>query len=151
MSIYTYHLIEALQGAGSQPGDTEVRLSNLQNYVGKRVPASAQEQIGAEQTPFFDIVAEDFPVALVHGGKGLPTQGWDAVAEESASTLEALMRQFAPPAFEQIQRAERGSTIRDSEQSAIGSGSGSQRQEASDHSQIIGSKQHIDTRGRRSR
>lgn len=35
MSIYTYHLIEALQGAGNEPGETVVQVSNLMNYVSK--------------------------------------------------------------------------------------------------------------------
>ena len=69
-SIFTHHLIEALHGAGNQPGDREVRLSNLMNHLGKAVPASAVA-IGHEQTPFFDTATEDFPIALLAGGKGL--------------------------------------------------------------------------------
>ena len=42
-SIYTYHFLEALQGAGNQPGDTEVRLSNLMNHLTKAVPESARK------------------------------------------------------------------------------------------------------------
>ena len=72
MSIYTYHLCEALRGAGNKPGDTLVRLSNLMNHLGTSVPASARALCGAEQTPFFDTATEDFPVALLRGGKGLP-------------------------------------------------------------------------------
>jgi hypothetical protein len=71
MSIYTYHLIEALQGKANQPGDTKVMLSNIMNHLGKTVPESAKTQYQAEQTPFFDTAAEDFPVALLCGGKGL--------------------------------------------------------------------------------
>ncbi len=78
MSVYTYHLIEALQGAGSQPGDKVVRVSHLMNYVGKAVPESAQRLHQAEQTPFFDFATEDFAVALLRGGKGLPKDESDA-------------------------------------------------------------------------
>ena len=80
LSLYTFHLIEALRGAGNQPGDTTVRVSNLMNHLGKAVPVSAQA-LGQEQTPFFDAATEDFPVALLLGGKGLsgadfaPAQG----------------------------------------------------------------------------
>lgn len=74
LSLYTFHLVEALQGAGSQPGDTTVRVSNLMNHLGKAVPASAQA-MGQEQTPFFDTATEDFPVALLLGGKGLSGGG----------------------------------------------------------------------------
>jgi len=88
MSIYTYHLIEALQGAGNQPGDTMVRVSNLMNHLGKTVPHSACRLCHAEQTPFFDTATEDFPVAVLRGGKGLPAGGWDAVQQEAAKVTQ---------------------------------------------------------------
>lgn len=72
MSIYTYHLIEALQGAENQPGDTTVRVSNLMNHLGKAVPQSACKMYQAEQTPFFDAATEDFPMAMLRGGKTPP-------------------------------------------------------------------------------
>ena len=65
MSIYTYHLIEALQGAGNQPGDKVVRISNLMNYLGKAVPESTRKLYQAEQVPFFDTATEDFAVAVL--------------------------------------------------------------------------------------
>jgi uncharacterized caspase-like protein len=94
LSLYTYHLIEALQGAGNQTGDTVVRVSNLMNYLSKTVPASAAKLVQAKQTPFFDTAAEDFPVAILRGGKGLPAGGWDAVAEEAAQKLDEVTAQF---------------------------------------------------------
>ncbi len=83
MSVYTYHLIEALQGASNRPGESAVKLSNLMNHLGRAVPDSARTLCHAEQVPFFDTAAEDFPVALLRGGKGLPGAGWPAVQEES--------------------------------------------------------------------
>jgi HEAT repeat protein len=77
MSVYTYHLLEALQGAANQPGDKVVRVSHLMNYLSKTVPDSARDLCKAEQTPFFDFATEDFAIALLHGGKGLATEGWD--------------------------------------------------------------------------
>ncbi|MEH2144139.1 hypothetical protein [Nostoc sp.] len=47
-------------------------LSNLINHLGKTVPESARTLCQAEQTPFFDTAMEDFPVAMLRGGKGLP-------------------------------------------------------------------------------
>ena len=91
LSLYTYHLIEALQGAGNRPGDTVVRLSDLMNYLGKAVPASAQA-LGREQTPFFDTATEDFPVALLRGGKGLPAGGWAAVRDEAARQVTRIVQ-----------------------------------------------------------
>ena len=80
LSIFTSHLIEALRGAGNQPGDTDVRISNLMNYLGKRVPATVKELFAQEQTPFFDYAAEDFSIALLHAGKGFSKElGWDSI------------------------------------------------------------------------
>lgn len=77
MSIYTYHLIEALQGAGNASGETLVEIANLMNYLSKTVPATVQAAYKAEQTPFFDTATQNFPIALVQGGKGLPAKGWE--------------------------------------------------------------------------
>jgi len=90
MSIYTFHFLEALQGAGNQPGDQVVTVSHLMNYVGKTVPASAKKLCQAEQTPFFDFATEDFPVALLHGGKGMPQQGWDEVKAEAQERISQI-------------------------------------------------------------
>ena len=92
MSIYTYHLIEALQGAGNQPGDTVVRVSNLMNYLGRTVPESARKLYQVEQIPFFDTATEDFPVALLRGGKGLPAGSWDAVQNEAHETISHIVQ-----------------------------------------------------------
>lgn len=77
-SLYTHHLLEALQGAANKPGDDAVRLSHLMTHLSAHVPESAR-QIGKEQTPFFDMATEDFPVALLRGGKGLSGSGWQDV------------------------------------------------------------------------
>ncbi|NER22615.1 MAG: hypothetical protein F6J96_18335 [Symploca sp. SIO1C2] len=90
MSIYTFHFLEALQGAANQPGDQVVTVSNLMNYVGKTVPESAKQLCQAEQTPFFDFATEDFPVALLHGGKGMPQQGWDEVKAEAQERISQI-------------------------------------------------------------
>jgi hypothetical protein len=92
MSVYTYHLIEALQGAGNQPGETTVKLSNLMNYLGKAVPESARDLCNAEQVPFFDTAAEDCAVALLRGGKGLPAGGWPAVEEKAHITIGRIVQ-----------------------------------------------------------
>ncbi len=90
MSVYTHHLLEALQGAGSRPGDAVVCLSNLMGHLGRAVPDSARRLCGAEQTPFFDTATEDFPVAVLRGGKGLPAGGWEAVQPEAERAIERL-------------------------------------------------------------
>lgn len=92
MSIYTYHLIEALQGAANQTGDKVVRLSNLMNYLSRTVPESARTLCQAEQIPFFDTATEDFPIAVLRGGKGLPVGGWDAVEEEATEIIRQVVQ-----------------------------------------------------------
>lgn len=85
MSVYTHHLIEALQGVASQAGATEVTVFDLANHLGKAVPESAAT-MGKQQNPRFEMAeTERFAIALLHGGKGLPDGGWDAV-KPSATT-----------------------------------------------------------------
>jgi hypothetical protein len=92
MSVYTYHLLEALQGANSRPGETTVHLSDLMNHLRRAVPESALALCGAEQDPFFDMAAQDFPVALLRGGKGLPPGGWRSVEKESHATIGRIVQ-----------------------------------------------------------
>jgi uncharacterized caspase-like protein len=100
LSLYTYHLIEALKGAANQPGDRQVTLANVMTHLGKAVPESARTLCQAEQTPFFDTATEDFPVALLRGGKGLPkvTPG---------TTVPTVMtdREVVTPALARAKRA----------------------------------------------
>ncbi len=100
MSLYTYHLIEALRGAANQPGDSKVMLSNLINHLAKTVPESARTQCQAEQTPFFDTAMEDFPIAMLRGGKGLPNS-------TPVSDLPKIMtdQQVITPALARAKRA----------------------------------------------
>lgn len=87
MSIYTYHLIEAFQGTNNSRTDSMVHISNVMNYLGKTVPNSARILCNADQTPFFSVVAEDFPIAMLRGGKGVP------VPDATDETLGMIDRQ----------------------------------------------------------
>ncbi len=76
MSIFTYHLIEALTGhAAPAAGATEVLVSDVMGHVWRRVPASARADWNEDQQPDYQ-VSGNFPVALLLGGagvtKGLP-------------------------------------------------------------------------------
>jgi hypothetical protein len=71
LSIFTQHLLEALAGHACQPGDTVVPVTRLFGYLSQQVPRSARDEYQAEQTPWCELAAEDFPVALLLGGKGL--------------------------------------------------------------------------------
>ena len=71
MSIFTYHLIEALTGhAQPQEGATEVLVSDVMGYVWRHVPQSAKADWDRKQTPDYQ-VSGNFPIALLLGGKGL--------------------------------------------------------------------------------
>lgn len=94
LSIYTYHLIEALYGAGNLPHDTVVRLSNLIDHLSKSVPQSAKKAWNKQQTPFFDISSEIFPVALLCGGKGFSSEGFNPA--EAAGRIERLLSAINP-------------------------------------------------------
>jgi hypothetical protein len=94
LSLYTYHLLEALAGAGCRPGDSVVRLSNLVAHLSRTVAESAATLCHAEQTPYYDWSTEDFAVALARGGKGVPDGGWQEVglaAQPPASTTTATL------------------------------------------------------------
>ena len=71
MSIFTYYVVEALTGHAQTEGATEVLVSDIMGYVSRAVPASAQAEYGASQTPVYQTSGENFPVALVLGGQGI--------------------------------------------------------------------------------
>jgi len=88
-SIYTYHFLEALHGAGNKPGDTEVRLSNLMDHLTTSVPESARK-LDQEQTPQFDMTGGNFVIAKLRGGKGLPDKGWDEVKPQARQKINKI-------------------------------------------------------------
>ena len=70
MSIFTYHLIEALTGhAQPQEGARQVLVSDVMGHVWRKVPVSAMHDWGKKQNPDYQ-VSGNFPVALLLGGKG---------------------------------------------------------------------------------
>lgn len=99
MSIYTFHFLEALQGAANNPGDSDVTVSNLMNHLGKTVPKTARDLYNAKQTPHFDFDTVDFAIAKLRGGKGFPDRGWDEVKSEA----QAKIGKIAEVAMENIQ------------------------------------------------
>jgi len=71
MSIFTYHLIEALTGhAQPQTGAGEVLVSDILSYLHRTVATSAQDQHQLPQQPAYQLTG-NFPVALLLGGKGI--------------------------------------------------------------------------------
>ncbi|NEQ36508.1 MAG: caspase family protein [Okeania sp. SIO3I5] len=91
LSIYTHHFLEALHGASNKPGDTEVTVSNLIQHLGKAVPNSAMEQYKQEQIPIADMTnAEDFVIAKLMGGKGLPNKGWSEIQPQATQKINKI-------------------------------------------------------------
>ena len=77
MSVFTYHLIEALTGYAGSTGyvaadeATDVLVSDVMGYVSRAVPRSVSAAYNVSQTPVYEVSGENFPVALLLGGQGL--------------------------------------------------------------------------------
>jgi len=63
LSVFTHHLLEAFNGAGTPAGARHVTIANLMAHIGPSVEATAA-RLGKSQHPFFKFEAEAFPVAL---------------------------------------------------------------------------------------
>ena len=95
MSIFTYHLIEALTGhAQPQEGAREVLVSDVISYVTRKVPESAQGDWGQEQRPDFQM-SGNFPIALILGGKGVTTAEPSPALRRARRALASLEAQVA--------------------------------------------------------
>ena len=68
MSIFTYHLVEALTGHAQPEGATDVLVSDVMGYVSRAVPRSAHDEYNVAQTPVYEMSGENFPVALLLWG-----------------------------------------------------------------------------------
>jgi hypothetical protein len=95
LSVYTYHFIEALQGAGHSAGDNMVTIASLMKHLGRAVPETTRKLHNAIQQPFQSFESTDFPVALIRGGKGVPSGGWGSVQDEARSFLATLVASIA--------------------------------------------------------
>jgi uncharacterized caspase-like protein len=71
MSVFTYHLIETLTGHVGRPDEPEVLVTEVMDYVARKVPATTRAEWKAEQEPAFQMSGSAFPLALVLGGKGI--------------------------------------------------------------------------------
>jgi hypothetical protein len=70
MSLFTYHLIEALTGHAPHPDDaTVVYVTDVMSWVTHQVKKSAREQ-GRDQTPVMK-TSGVFPIAQLIGGQGV--------------------------------------------------------------------------------
>ena len=70
MSIFTYHLIEALSGAGSHDVEEDtILVTDVMSWVSRQTARTAKE-LGKEQNPVVRTTGI-FPVALFQGGAGM--------------------------------------------------------------------------------
>lgn len=93
MSIFTYHLIDALNGrAQPEGGAPDVRVSDLIGHVARRVSDVVAAEFNNSQTPQFLLNGENFPVALVLGGKGV-SKGELAPKPEDLPVLQSIFNQ----------------------------------------------------------
>ena len=128
LSLYTHHLIEALQGAASQTGATEVTVFDLANHLGKTVPESAAA-MGKQQNPRFEMAeTERFAIALLQGGKGLPAGGWEAIKQQTAVPNQVQVSASGERSVA-IGGSATGSTIITGDNNVAGSGNVIQRGE----------------------
>lgn len=71
MSVFTYHLLEALTGhAQPKTQATEVLVSDVMSYVWRSVPQTVKQEWNLVQEPDYQM-SGNFPVALLWGGDGL--------------------------------------------------------------------------------
>lgn len=84
MSIFTYHLIEALTGRSDRLASPEVRVTEVMNYLDETVPKTARAEKNKAQTPHHKFEGTGFPIALIMGGKG-------AARNEVPDPLEHLL------------------------------------------------------------
>lgn len=71
MSVFTYHVIEALTGHAQPPGGAaEALVSDVMSHVWRRVPQTVTLERNKDQHPDY-VISGNFPVSLVQGGKGL--------------------------------------------------------------------------------
>lgn len=103
LSIFTYHLIEALTGhARPQEGAAEVLVSDVMSHVWRRVPLSAKSAWGKEQMPDYNVNG-NFPIALLLGGEGKSLE--NKIEDALEIGMENLDLQEYEAAFENFRKA----------------------------------------------
>lgn len=71
MSVFTYHLTEALIGQAGRVGAQEVLVTEVMDYVARKVPETTASERNVPQTPVFKFNGTAFPIALIMGGIGV--------------------------------------------------------------------------------
>ncbi|MCP4416407.1 MAG: caspase family protein, partial [Chloroflexi bacterium] len=89
MSVFTYHLIEALTGHAPHPEDASVvYVTDVMSWVTHEVKKSAKRE-GVDQTPVMR-TSGVFPIAQLIGGQGLAAKGLSGVAPDPLASLPSI-------------------------------------------------------------
>ena len=75
ISIFTFHFLEGLRGRGQQGRRDRGECLPVDEPCRPGGPKKRQRSMGEKQTPFFLFETQDYAVALLRGGKGLPSAG----------------------------------------------------------------------------
>lgn len=70
MSVFTYHLVEALTGRAGRSDAPSVLVTEVMDYIARQVPKTVRSERDESQVPVFEFSGESFPIALVLGGQG---------------------------------------------------------------------------------
>ena len=93
MSVFTYHLIEALLGQGQPAGSPYVLISDVMSYVYRKTPETVHAESGQLQEPEFRLTA-NFAIGLLQGGQGAPeTQAAQQAADEHLEEVGATVEE----------------------------------------------------------
>ena len=93
MSVFTYHLVQALLGHASATtlsnGETAVAVLDIAKYLDEHVPVTVMQEQGQQvsQRPSYKINEMSFPIALVRGGTGYAK---GATPPDAVVVIEAL-------------------------------------------------------------
>ncbi|MEL6132163.1 MAG: caspase family protein [Bacteroidota bacterium] len=121
MGLFTEQLIRALTGHGPLAADaTTVGILDVMNFVSQEVPKEA-ERLGVGQHPTFSFEGENYPLALLMGGKGLTGMSTPPALEE---TQELVKDAPTVPSIhnEQIIRGDHGVAVQGSKDVTITQG-----------------------------
>lgn len=83
--LFTVALLRGLEGRAAFEGDRTVSVSNLVRYVSRYVPILSERFVGAQQTPTFGMVGDDFTLAQIEKTDRLLIESVDDLSGESAS------------------------------------------------------------------
>ncbi|MDQ8181715.1 caspase family protein [Pelagicoccus sp. SDUM812005] len=95
--IFTHHLLEALRGEADADGDGRITMTEVFDYLKRKVPESARKLGGAEQTPVFKADMSEDIVLTINPERiaGLAREAEEKAEAERKRIQEARERLYA--------------------------------------------------------